>query len=336
MSNADLVEDDVPTNLEFVGSIYNSQSLPTHEEMGDSLLGEDDLSALATPPMTRQRGDRALLESFQEKYEITQGEEDFDFSDEYFGESKVEPKGKARKWDSAKNQYHLSNEFKTPDAPLKVRVRDVNVIWNLYDGYDWPRTRSVITQAVDDVEARAEERRRKAKEEDDDDDFIEEDFLFNSVWIGVPVKEEKGALARRINHDIDDLASESGSYATSTATRSTGATVRPRSTTKSKRRLKLQRSKHKKIAISLKGVAVDLVVFPSDTGETINSINVRVQDLEVFDHVPSSSWKKFVTCAIDPDTRELIRPMINLELVTVKPVTDLAASELVIKVGSCM
>lgn len=336
MSNADLVEDDVPTNLEFVGSIYNSQSLPTHEEMGDSLLGEDDLSALATPPMTRQRGDRALLESFQEKYEITQGEEDFDFSDEYFGESKVEPKGKARKWDSAKNQYHLSNEFKTPDAPLKVRVRDVNVIWNLYDGYDWPRTRSVITQAVDDVEARAEERRRKAKEEDDDDDFIEEDFLFNSVWIGVPVKEEKGALARRINHDIDDLASETGSYATSTATRSTGATVRPRSTTKSKRRLKLQRSKHKKIAISLKGVAVDLVVFPPDTGETINSINVRVQDLEVFDHVPSSSWKKFVTCAIDPDTRELIRPMINLELVTVKPVTDLAASELVIKVGSCM
>jgi autophagy-related protein 2 len=333
MSNADLVEDDVPTNLEFVGSIYNSQSLPTHEEMGDSLLGEDDLSALATPPMTRQRGDRALLESFQEKYEITEGEEDFDFSDEYFGESKVEPKGKARKWDSAKNQYHLSNEFKTPDAPLKVRVRDVNIVWNLYDGYDWPRTRSVITQAVDDVEARAEERRRKSRDEDDDDDFVEEDFLFNSVWIGVPVKEEKGALARRINHDIDDLASETGSYATSTATRSTGATVRPRSTTKFKRRLKLERSKHKKIAISLNGVAVDLVVFPPDTGETINSINVRVQDLEVFDHVPSSSWKKFITCAIDPNMRELIRPMINLELNTVKPVTDLAASELVIKVS---
>ncbi|CAN9110392.1 unnamed protein product [Alternaria alternata] len=333
MSNADLVEDDVPTNLEFVGSIYNSQSLPTHEEMGDSLLGEDDLSALATPPMTRQRGDRALLESFQEKYEITQGEEDFDFSDEYFGESKVEPKGKARKWDSAKNQYHLSNEFKTPDAPLKVRVRDVNIIWNLYDGYDWPRTRSIITQAVDDVEARAEERRRKAREEDDDDDFVEEDFLFNSVWIGVPIKEEKGALARRINHEIDDLASETGSYATSTATRSTGATVRPRSATKSRRRLKLQRSKHKKIAFSLKGVAVDFVVFPPDTGETINSVNVRVQDLEVYDHVPTSSWHKFITCAIDPDMRELIRPMINLELVTVKPVTDLAASELVIKVN---
>jgi autophagy-related protein 2 len=333
MSNADLVEDDLPTNLEFVGSMYNSQSLPTDEEMGDSLLGEDDLGALATPPLTRQRGDRALLESFQEKYEVTQGEEDFDFSGNYFKDSSPEKKGKAKKWDSAKNQYHLSNEFKTPYAPLKVRVRDVNIIWNLYDGYDWPRTRSVISQAVDDVEARAEERRRKPRDEDDDDDFVEEDFLFNSVWIGVPVKEEKGALARQINHDIDDLASETGSYATSTATRSTGATARPYGATKSRRRLKLARSKHKKIAFSLMGVAVDLIVFPPDTGETINSIDVRVKDLEIFDHVPTSTWKKFVTCAISPSARELSRPMINLELVTVKPVTDLAASELVIKVS---
>ena len=332
MSNADLVDDEVPTNLEFVGSIYNSQSLPTNEEMGDSLLGEDDLGALATPPIVRQRGDRALLESFQEKYEVTEAEQGFDFNENYFGDSDTEGKGKARKWDSEKNQYHLSNEFKQPEAPLKVRVRDVNIIWNLYDGYDWPRTRNAISQAVDDVEARAEERRRKARDEDEDDDFVEEDFLFNSVWIGVPVKDEKGALARRINQDIDDLASETGSYATSTATRSTGATVRPRSAGKSKRRLRLDRSKHKKIAFSLMGVAVDLIVFPPNSGETINSIDVRVRDFEIFDHVPSSTWKKFVTCLINPSAREMNKPMINLDLVTVKPITDLAASELVIKV----
>jgi len=333
MSNADLVDDEVPTNLEFVGSMYNSQSLPTHEEMGDSLLGEDDLGALATPPITRQRGDRALLESFQEKYEVTETESNFDFNDNYFQQSEEDAKGKARKWDSAKNQYHLSNEFKQPEAPLKVRVRDVNIIWNLFDGYDWPRTRGIITQAVDDVEARAEERRQKALEDDEDDDFVEEDFLFNSVWIGVPVKDEKGALARRINHDIDDLASETGSYATSTNTRSTGATARARSSTKPKRRLRLERSKQKKVAFSLMGVAVDLVVFPPNSGETVNSIDVRVRDLEIFDHVPSSTWRKFLTCLIDPSAREMNKPMINLDIVTVKPVTELAASELVIKVA---
>ncbi|KAF2820535.1 hypothetical protein CC86DRAFT_114460 [Ophiobolus disseminans] len=332
MSNADLVDDEVPTNLEFVGSIYNSQSLPTNEEMGDSLLGEDDLRALTTPPLVRNRGDRALLESFQEKYEISESEQGFDFNENYFGDSDSEGKGKARKWDSEKNQYHLSNEFKQPEAPLKVRVRDVNIIWNLYDGYDWPRTHNAISQAVDDVEARAEERRQRARDGDEDDDFVEEDFLFNSVWIGVPVKEEKGALARRINQDIDDLASETGSYAASTATRSTGATARPRSSGKSKRRLKLDRSKHKKVAFSLMGVAVDLIVFPPNSGETINSVDVRVRDLEIFDHVPTSTWKKFLTCSIDPGAREMNKPMVNLDLVTVKPVTDLAASELVIKV----
>lgn len=332
MNNADLVDDEVPTNLEYVGSFYNPDSVPTDEEMGDSMLGEDDLGALATPPLTRKRGDRGLLESFQEQYEVTKDEEGFDFNEKYFNDSDSDHKGKAKKWDSAKNQYHLTNEFKTPDAPLKVRVRGMNIIWNLYDGYDWPRTRDIITQAVDDVEARAEERRRKAQDQDeDDDDFVEEDFLFNSVWIGVPVKDEKGALARRINHDIDDLASETGSYATSTATRSTGATARPRSSTKSRRRLKLDRSKHKKIAFSLLGVDVDLIMFPPGSGETLNSINVRIRDFEIFDHVPTSTWRKFVTCVIEPSARELDRPMVNLELLTVKPVTDLAASELVIK-----
>lgn len=332
MQAADLMEDEEePTNLEFVGSFYHSQPVPTDEEMSNSLLSDDKIEILTASSATQRLDEQVLLDSFQERHEVSETEPSFDFNEPYFVESDSERKGKARKWDSTKNQYHLSNEFKAPDAPLKVRVRDVNVIWNLYDGYDWPRTRSIITQAVEDVEARAEERRQQSRDQEDDD-FVEEDFLFNSVWIGVPVKDEKGALARRINHDIDDLVSETGSYATSTATRSTGATARSRGSTKSRRRLKLERSKHKKIAFSVMGISVDLIVFPPGTGENISSVDVRIQDLEIFDHVPTSTWKKFVTCAVDPAARELNRPMVNLELVTVRPVTDLAASELVIKV----
>ncbi|PVH94360.1 hypothetical protein DM02DRAFT_661109 [Periconia macrospinosa] len=333
MENADLVADEVPTNLEFVGSFYNQESLPTEEELADSLLDEDDLGVLAAPPAIRQRGERGVLESFQEQYEVAEGEEDFDFDDNYFKGSDSEVKGKARKWDSTKNRYHLSNEYKVSNAPLKVRIRDVNVIWNLYDGYDWPATRAVIAQAVEDVETRAEERRRRHQDEEEEDDFVEEDFLFNSVWIGVPVKDDTGGLARQINREIDDQVSETGSYATSTATRSSNATIRPRSATKStKGRLKLQRSRHKKIAIELMGVAVDFVVYPPDTGETLSSVDVRVQDFEIFDHVPQSAWRKFLTCTIERSQREINRPMVNLELLTVKPTEDLAASDLVIRV----
>ncbi|KAF2496737.1 hypothetical protein BU16DRAFT_340567 [Lophium mytilinum] len=332
MDDADHVDDEVPTNLEYVGSFYNPDSIPSGEDVGDSMLEADDLHSLATPPPVRQRGSGVLLESFQEQYEVAQGEQDFDFDDNYFG-SNSEYKGTARKWDSTKNQYKLSNEFKASGSPLKVRVRDGQFIWNLFDGYDWPKTRDTVTHAVEDIEQRAEERRQRRAarlEEDTPNITVEEDYLFNSVWISIPVNEEKGALYKKINHDVDDLVSETGSYATTTASQ---ATARQRTGPRTKRRkLKLERSRHKKITFELRGIDVDLVVYPPNSDETQSSVNVRVRDFEIFDHVPSSTWRKFATCSIEPSKREMDRPMINLELLTVKPVQDLAASEIVLRV----
>lgn len=322
LANSDRSDEDVPTDLEFVGSVANLKSMAKEADVGDVMLNEDDLGTLAPASVPAQpRGMQG----------VQKGKGALDFNDDYFRQPEVEEGGTAKKWNSKDNKYHLSNEFNTPDAPLRVMVRDVNVIWNLFDGYDWPRTRDIFKQAVDNVEARAEERRQN-KFEDDDEDFVEQDFLFNSVWIGVPVKDEQGVLARRINRELDDTYSETGSYATSTATRSTGATVRPGSSHKSRRRrLRLERSKNKKIAFDLAGISVDLVVYPPNTGETQNSLDVRIHDFTIYDHVPSSTWNKFVTCLIEKSKRELVKPMIRLEVLTVKPVVDLAASELVMR-----
>ncbi|KAJ4357612.1 autophagy- protein 2 [Didymosphaeria variabile] len=339
MENADLILDDIPTNREFVGSFYNSESLPTEEDMGDSMLEQDDLGALATPPVTRKLGEPAMLESFEERFEVASGQEQLNFDDNYFKDSDSDYKGKARKWDSSNNKYHHVNAFKAPNAPLKVQIHDMNIIWNLYDGYDWPKTRGDLAQAIDDIEARAEERRRRFQEDDEDLEFIEEGQLFNSVWIGVPIKEAKGALAKQVIQDINrgrdgsDQASETGSYATSTATRTTTATARPHSSVSTKRLQKLGRGKHKRISFELKNVAVDLVVFEPGSGETVNSIDVRIQDVVVYDRVPGSTWNKFALCDVEPEKREMNRPMINIALLTVKPAPDLAATELVIEVS---
>ena len=51
MDEADTIEDELPTNMEFVGSIYNSESLPSPEETADNML-EGDLSGLASPPVS--------------------------------------------------------------------------------------------------------------------------------------------------------------------------------------------------------------------------------------------------------------------------------------------
>ncbi|KAL5440018.1 hypothetical protein PMIN06_009797 [Paraphaeosphaeria minitans] len=340
MENADLILDDVPTNREFVGSFYKSDSLPTEEDMRDSMLEQEDLGALAIPSIARKLGEPAMLESFEERFEVASGQEELKFDDDYFKDSDSDHKGKARKWDSSNNKYHHVNAFKAPDAPLKVQIHDMNIIWNLYDGYDWPKTRGELAQAIDDIEARAEERRRKTQEDDDEDlEFIEEGQLFNSVWIGVPVKEAKGVLAKQVIQDINrgrdgsDQASETGSYATSIATRTTSATARPRSSISTKRLQKLGRGKHKRISFELKNVAVDFVIFEPGSGETVNSVDVRIQDLVVYDRVPGSTWNKFALCDVEPEKREMNRPMVNIALLTVKPAPDLAATELVIEVS---
>lgn len=336
--DADLVPDEVPTNREFVGSFYNPESLPTEEDMGDSMLEQDDLGTLATPPLTRKLGEPAMLESFEERYEVAPGQEELDFDDNYFKDSDSDYKGKARKWNSSHNKYEDSNEFKSPNAPLKVQVRNMNVIWNLFDGYDWPKTRGDLAQVIDDIEARAEQRRQQA-ESDEELEFVEEGQLFNSVWIGVPVRDGKGALANKVIHDINerrdgsDEASETGSYATSTATRTTTATARPGSNISTRRLQKLGRGKHKRIAFEIKDIAADFVVFEPGSGETVSSVDVRIHDLTVYDHMPASTWNKFAVCDIEPGKREMNRPMVNIAILTVKPTPDLAATELVIEVG---
>ena len=115
--------------------------------------------------------------------------------------------------DSTRNQYEDSHEAKIRKSPLKVRVRDVHVIWNLFDGYDWQHTRDVIGDAVAEVERKAAERQalragKRAAEVDEEEDSVIGDFLFNSIYIGVGAKNDPRDLARQVNRNLADDTSE--------------------------------------------------------------------------------------------------------------------------------
>ncbi|KAK3358915.1 hypothetical protein B0T25DRAFT_79867 [Lasiosphaeria hispida] len=257
--------------------------------------------------------------------------------DNYF-EAKSVVKGTAHRWNSKRNTYDESNDLKVQRSPLKVCVRDVHVIWHLFDGYDWARTREVITKAVQDVEAKAYERRarverRGAYEQDfEEEETVIGDFLFNSIYIGIPANRDPRELAQAINQELNDNATETESVATSAVTSTTvRAAGHHRSKSKSKS-LKLNRSKRHKITFELKGVNADLVTFPPESSETLNSIDIRINDLDVFDHVPTSTWKKFAMYDHDAGERELGASMVHLELLNTKPVPSMPASEIVLKV----
>lgn len=235
----------------------------------------------------------------------------------------------AKKWDSLNNVYTPVESVELAATPLRVKVRDVHFIWNMFDGYDWQKTRDTISKAVYDVENKAHERKRRSMHDDDEEDEpVIGDFLFNSIYIGVPVNADPQDLTRQINKHMDDLVSETASLASTTTSRPSTSHRRQRP----QRKLKLERSKRHKLAIELRGVSADIFAFPPGA-ETQTSIDIRVNDLEIFDHVPTSTWKKFATYMHDAGPRIEGKPMVHLEICNVRPIPELLASELVIKVS---
>lgn len=259
-----------------------------------------------------------------------------DFRQDHFA-PKSSVGGTAHRWNSTQNTYGLASDAIFDRSPLKVRVRDVHVIWNLFDGYDWQTTRDTISQAVKDIETRAMARRPKSSSRlaagaEEEDESVIGDFLFNSIYIGIPANRDPRDLTNAINHDIDDLISETGSYATGTTVTAT-TNRRQSSAVPRPKKLKLSRSKHHKMTFELAGISSDFVVFPSGSGEVESSVDIRIKMLEVFDHVPTSTWKKFATYMQDAGEREVGTNMVHIEVLNVKPVPDLAASEIVLKIS---
>ncbi len=331
LEEGDMVEDDVPQNLEFVSSFYNPNPELLDDSIVDSML-EEDLESLTCPPKTRNIGDKVLLDSFQEQYQVAPDESTLDFHEDHFGTKSIVG-GTAHRWNVRKNLYELTDEPKLRASPLRLCVRNIHVIWNLFDGYDWHRTRDTIGQAVAAVEEKAMEQRsrkdRRRSVDVEDEDSVIGDFLFNSIYIGISSNRDPKELGRQVSRNIDDLASETESYATSTTS---GSPTQQNRAPRPKGKVRLRRSKYHKLTFELKGASADMVVFPQDSGETQSSIDIRVHDFEIFDHVPTSTWKKFATYMYDAGERESGTSMIHLEILNVKPVPDLAASEIILKV----
>jgi len=329
-SEAENFGGDGPDDLDFDSHFYQQDG---DEEYNEAILEDEGSLSASTQLSTRDTHDGVLLESFVEP-ELEEDVGELDFQENHFGTGSV-LEGTAHRWNSTKNTYDLSNASKVRKSPLKICIRDVHIIWNLFDGYDWQNTRDTITKAVQDVESKAIERRarndrRSTFDQDiDDEDTVIGDFLFNSIYIGIPGNRDPRELAAAINQELNDNSTETESIATtymSSSPSRQGSARKPKS-----KKLRLNRSKHHKITFELRGVSVDLVTFPPGTGETQSSVDVRVHDFEIFDHVPTSTWRKFATYMQDAGERESGTSMIHLEILNVKPIPDLAASEIVLK-----
>ena len=242
-------------------------------------------------------------------------------------------KSRAREWNSYTGRYHAVRPDKIGRSPLQISLVDMHFIWNLYDGYDWQSTRDAINEKVDDVKARAEERRRDKLRaiDDDENETVIGDMLFNSIYIGISAKDDPLEWKDKFNGVPNDNSSESGSYITTTT--ASGNSTRRNEPRRRKKRLQFGRSKHHKMTFELKGVSSYIASFPPDSGETQSSIDIKIRDLEIFDNMPSSTWRKFATYMYDAGTRQKDASMVHIQMLIVRPDPELLASEFILKVN---
>ncbi|KAI1125150.1 ATG C terminal domain-containing protein [Nemania abortiva] len=330
-------EEDDDGSFDLDGSEYSGPLAVDSQFFDDSAAQEqllDPADSMLSNTTARDTTDGVLLTNFNSQPEDLDEDDDLVIHENYFSAGSV-IEGTAHRWNSTNNDYDQSNDAKVHRSPLSLRVRDVHFIWNLFDGYDWNHTRDVISKAVYDIETTAIERQAKqdrARSGTDmeivDEETVIGDFLFNSIYIGIPANRDPRELAQAINQELNDNATETESIAT---TAMTATPSRQGGAYRTKKKLRLNRSKRHKITFELKGINVDLITFPPDSGETQSSIDVRVKDLVIFDHVPTSTWKKFATYNQDAGEREMDASMVHLEILNVKPLPELAAAEIVLK-----
>lgn len=318
------------------------QADQAYGETVESLL-EDDPFEMTTSPDDMPFSDTALMRDLRQQALPVKHNEpvdlgNYEIEDLGFDALGVDEQalGSRHRFNAPTSRREVGGKrVSSKKLPFKLRLRDVNTTWHMHDGYDWQKTRDGITAAVEHVEQRAEERlarRRQARVEPEDEESTIGDCMFNSVYITIPSNfTETPDIRRGINRQIDDLASESESVPASGMSRPTNYSASGRS--KPRRRLKLERSRYHKISFELKGMSVDLDVFPPDSGELQSAVDVRLKQFEIFDNVPTSTWKKFLTQQHNGESQELSKPMIHIQLLNRKTIQEREATDLMIHVA---
>ncbi|KAL5594623.1 uncharacterized protein BROUX77_007970 [Berkeleyomyces rouxiae] len=348
---------------------YHSHGMMEPSMRGEKLFDASSMTDSITTTQDTHDGVLLGVSSAALPHDETYGtNSELVFDDNYF-ENKAEVAENARLWDAAKGSHTVAPKHMVDSSPVKVTVRNVRVFWNMFDGYDWIHTREVIADAVAGVQKKAMQVQGRHgnhdggtgvansgaignstdmhmdNDDEDDDDLIEAeteigDFLFNSIYIGVSPRQDPRELTNAINGQLGDTTDTESVFTTTTQT--SGSTVRPSTSNKAshksqlhqkcQQKLRLQRSRQHKISFEATGIDVDMAMLPAESGPTQSCIDVRVKTLDVIDHMPQSSWKKFATYDREAGEQEYGSNMIHLEVLNVKPVPELAASEFVISV----
>ena len=209
----------------------------------------------------------------------------------------------------------------------------------LYNGYDWAKTRKVIEEEVKEMRKKLARIRQLVASGQMPDSTIEDTsaLLFNSVHIGLEHDDEAlgepSALIAAIDEELrEDLE---------TASQSSWQSLKPSNTAKPQVRRtrthgkKLTRSKTPSIEFCISSLQAEFDQYQQGNPLVARTF-VTIKDLEILDHIKTSTWKKFLT-QLRSDSRGNVREtdsnMVRIELRTVLPVPGHPSEEVRLRVS---
>jgi autophagy-related protein 2 len=239
-------------------------------------------------------------------------------------------------------------------ASFSLRIHNTDVSLLLYDGFDWTRTRKTIEKEVKEMRIRLTKIKQLVAKGQTQDPLTEQTgaLLFNSIYVGLeqdPTQLEPddlvAAIDEELNDDFDEIATQSswqslppphaGTSPPAPAPTSMGI-PRQKSTRLHGRRL--TRAKESSIEICLHNLEAEVDKYlPNDV--LISRTHVTVKDIEILDHIKTSTWSKFLT-GKHSDSRGNVREtdsnMVKIELRTVRSAPGHTSEEARLKVGTLL
>ncbi|QRV75478.1 autophagy-related protein 2 [Ceratobasidium sp. AG-Ba] len=339
---ADMVDDDLPTNSDYLDESFGPAG-GLMEFSEDELIGESsDEGAMSESVLDSRAG----LEATSPKSTHTSAST---------SETSIPAEDNQNRWGEtvrmlvSEDIHVIEDYFETiePDPlidlstdagvkALSLHIQNCDITVRLHDGYDWEKTRVAIEQGRKAVRRRLEKIRQLLANGQVPDESIEDthSVLFNSVYLGLQQDLDEMEPEAMIAAIDQELADDGGDTATVSSWQTfAGQGPRPthkrRSSKASSKRHRLTRSRGPRIEICVRGLTASVDQYQPNEPTALR-ILATVRDLEILDHIKTSTWSAFLT-GMNTDSRGNVREtdsnMVRAELCIVRPVQDLSVEE---------
>ncbi|SCU92317.1 LANO_0E00342g1_1 [Lachancea nothofagi CBS 11611] len=196
---------------------------------------------------------------------------------------------------------------------IKLNLTLNSATLKLYDGFDWAYTRRSISDLINQIESELQQQISTKSEP-------VKASVFDSIYLFAGSDVDADVLRQQINKDLQSEPSISIKG--------------------SPKKLRLRPSKNYKARIEIAGLKASILRYSVDdpteltsdmSADTLNDIKLLIENVEVIDNVPTSTWNKLASYWKE-EPRAKGSDMISLDIKTVRPVDFLAATELILKV----